>query len=113
MSMATTVKEAEEQSYTVPPQFNDDTWRSFAKLIDGYAIAKELGHDLINWGNTQVAAHSGAWSSLSELELRLMLFYAFRVDYMTGYTYHEQDGLVDELLAALAEKTGQPYQRKA
>ena len=45
------------------------------------------------------------------LELRLMLFYQYRADYMSGYTYHERDHLVDSLLAALSEQTGQPYER--
>jgi hypothetical protein len=110
MKAAKTIAEAQQQTYTVPTQFDDKTWRSFAGLINGYAIAEELGFNLIEWGNAQVAAHkTGDKWTLTELELRLLLFYAYRADYMSGYTYHEQDELVDELLAALAAVVGQPY----
>jgi hypothetical protein len=38
-----------------------------------------------------------------------MMFYEYRADYFGGYTYHERDAVVDSLLQALSEKTGQPY----
>lgn len=114
MKPAKTVAEAQEQTYTIPPRFDDQVWRGLAGLIDGYAIAAELGFDLLEWGRAQVAAHkAGEKWTLTELELRLMLFYAYRVDHMTGYTYHEQDELVDQLLAALAAVIGQPYEPNA
>lgn len=43
------------------------------------------------------------------LELRLMLFWACRADYFTGYTYHEHDDMADSLLRAISVKTGLPY----
>jgi hypothetical protein len=112
MKLLRTVIDAQTQTFTLPEKFDDQMWRQFARLIDGYAIAQELGFDLRTWGETQETAYrqSGIWH-LNILELRLMLFYQFRADYMGGYTYHERDGLVDSLLAALSEATEQPYQR--
>jgi hypothetical protein len=43
------------------------------------------------------------------LVLRLMLFAAFRADYFSGYTYHEQDDLADSLLRAISDRAGLPY----
>lgn len=105
--MLKTVADARSQAFTLP-EFKH--WRGFAMSLDGYAIGKELGFDVMAWGREQVAAwtESGAWP-LDVLHLRLMLFYAHRVDYWTGYDYTEQDDLVDSLLYALSEKTGLPY----
>ncbi|MFO7323522.1 MAG: hypothetical protein DIU68_017470 [Chloroflexota bacterium] len=41
-----------------------------------------------------------------------MLFYEFRADYWSGWTYHERDDLVDSLFLALSRATGQPYTPK-
>lgn len=112
MSPSKSVAEVQAQTLCLPEKFDDKTWRQFAGSIDGYAIAQELGFDLIHWGSAQEQAYkqSGVWN-LDVLELRLMLFYEFRADYMSGYTYHERDELVDSLLAALGQATGQAYQR--
>ncbi|HEX6291166.1 MAG TPA: hypothetical protein VFZ66_18425 [Herpetosiphonaceae bacterium] len=107
-----TISEALAQRWKLPERFDDQTWRSFAAQIDGYAIAEELGFDLRSWAAAQEQAYQqrGRWE-LNPLELRLMIFYQFRADYMSGYTYHERDELVDSLMAALGTATGQPYQR--
>ena len=59
MKAAKTIAEAQQQTYTVPTQFDDKTWRSFAGLINGYAIAEELGFNLIDMGQCPI---SGAQS---------------------------------------------------
>jgi hypothetical protein len=106
---AETVAEAEAQRYTLPARLDD--WRQCAALIDGYKIAKELDFELIPWANEQGDRWraSGTWGDLSLLELRLMLFAAFRADYMGGYTYHEYDEIADSLLHAISAKTGLLY----
>ncbi len=105
---AATAAAANAQQFVLPVRLEE--WRAFARLLDGYKIAKELSFDLRDWGYAQEQRfeQSQQWD-LSVLELRLMLFYQFRADYMTGYTYHERDALVDSLLRALSRQTGQPY----
>lgn len=100
---AKTIADAMAQAFTVPDKL--DNWRKFADLIDGYKIAEELGFDLGKWGAEREKQYeaSGAWN-LDVLELRLMLFYQFRADYMGGYTYHERDHFVESLLAELRIK---------
>ncbi len=85
-------------------------WRSVAALIDGYQIAKELGFDLREWVATedQIYQRTGSWQHLNALELRLMLFYEYRADYFSGYTYYERDAAADKLLRALAQKLNLP-----
>lgn len=106
---AETVAEAQAQTYTLPESL--EGCRQFAALVDGYKIAEELGHDFRVWPTEQEDLYhqTGQWN-LNILELRLMLFFEFRADYMSGYTYHELDDLVDSLLLKLSELTGQPYQ---
>jgi hypothetical protein len=106
--MATTVAAADAQQITLPTQLGD--WREFAGTLDGYKIAAELGFDLGQWSKNQEQQYEETqrWD-LNVLELRLVLFYEFRADYFTGYTYHERDDLVDSLLCALSRKTGLPY----
>jgi hypothetical protein len=108
-----TLDDAQTQPWQLPAQFDDQTWRQFASQLDGYAIAKQLGFDLISWGAAQEQHYQqhGRWE-LHVLELRLMLFYQFRADYMTGYTYHERDDLVESLLLALSSASGQPFQSR-
>lgn len=103
MKRAKTVAAANAQQFVVPVSL--DAWRTFAGLIDGYAIAEELGIDLGGWAaeHAQLYAASGEWQ-LDVLGLRLMLFVQFRADYMGGYTYHERDPIVESLLQALREK---------
>jgi len=105
-----TVAQANAQHITLP-EFK--AWRRFAASIDGYAIAEELGIDYRTWyaEQEQQWQTSGAWS-LDVLHLRLMLFFAFRRDYMTGYTYTEHDDIVDSLLRALSTQVNQPYTGK-
>lgn len=59
------------------------------------------------WGPAQEAKFeaTGVWG-LDSLELRIMLFYEFRADYMSGYTYHERDHFVQSLLEELRGKAG-------
>jgi len=66
--MARSVAEAEAQQFILPDRFSDK-WRSFAMLINGYAIAEELGFDLHSWGAEQERRfkESGSWN-LSVLE---------------------------------------------
>lgn len=108
-SRATTVSEAEAQRFELPAFKN---WRQFAALIDGYQIAEELGLD-DSWYSTrkQHWKTTGEWN-LDTLQLRLMLFFAFRSDYMTGYTYTEHDDIVDSLLQALSQQLDLPYEGK-
>ena len=105
--MAETVADANAQIFTLP-DLGD--WRTLAMRINGYKIAEELGFDLSAWGEEQEKRYktTGQWE-LDVLHLRLMLFYEYRADYFTGYTYRERDDLVDSLLRALSEKTGLPY----
>jgi hypothetical protein len=107
--MAETSAEAQAQTLKLPQNIDGD-WRGFAGLMDGNQIAQEMGLDFHSWGQSQEEKYqnSGCWE-LPLLELRLMLFYEFRADHMTGWTYHERDSLVDSLLQSLSEKLGQPY----
>jgi hypothetical protein len=102
---AVTVAAANAQAFMLPVQLDD--WRRFAMLLDGYAIAKELGYDLLAWGSAQDQRYreTSLWD-LSVLELRLMVFYEQRADYWSGYTYHERDDIVDSLLREISQKTG-------
>ena len=98
--IARTAAEAKAQPFEVPQDL--EHWREFASLLDGYAIAQELGFDLMKWAPEQEQRYAQArqWE-LDTLGLRLMLFYEFRADHFTGYTYHERDETVDSLLQAL------------
>jgi len=109
-NIAQTVAEANVQSFTLPALRD---WREFAGLLNGYDVAKELGFDVIEWGSQQetIYTRSGDWE-LNVLELRLMVFFEYRADYFTGYTYHERDDIVDSLLQALSIQTGLPYHRE-
>jgi hypothetical protein len=107
--MAETVAEANAQQFTLPARLDD--WLEIAMLLDGYTVGQELlGLDVISWGNDQQQQYdlTGQWD-LTVLELRLMLFHFWRVDYWTGETYHELDPYVDSLLHALSQQTGLPY----
>lgn len=105
--MLKTVADARSQAFTLP-EFKH--WRGFAMSLDGYAIGKELGFDVMVWAREQVAAwtESGAWS-LDVLHLRLMLFATCRSDYWNASDYGMFDEQADSLLHALSEKTGLPY----
>lgn len=108
---ATTVAEANQQQFTIPQSLADN-WRGFAGLIDGYAIAQELEEETSRWSIdvVQKAMEQGEFGSdVTILDLRLMLFFAFRTDYFTGYTYTELNAEVDFILQALSQRTGQPY----
>lgn len=104
---ATTVNDANAQKFSLPA-FKQ--WRKFAGLIDGYQIADEMGLDYGAWYVEQEKRwrDAGAWT-LDALELRLMIFLAYRSDYMSGYTYTEHDEIVDSLLYALSEVLDLPY----
>lgn len=107
---ANTVAQANAQHITLP-EFK--AWRRFAATIDGYAIAEEIDLDHRTWYTEQEQQWqtSGEWA-LDVLHLRLMLFFAFRRDYMAGYTYTEHDAIVDSLLHALSRQLNQPYAGK-
>lgn len=104
---AETIAEAEAQTITLP-EFQH--WRAFAIQIDGYKIAEEMGLNFHDWIETQIKKYreTGSWD-LTVLELRLLLFYAFRADYFTGYDYTEHDEMADSLLSAISVRTGLPY----
>lgn len=106
MNRARTIADAQAQEFVVPDTL--DNWRKFAGMIDGYEIAQELGLNFGEWGAEceRQYADSGKWN-LDVLELRLMLFYQFRADYMGGYTYHERDHLVESLLHELRTKVSE------
>ena len=110
---AKTPAEAEAQVFSLPAQLKD--WRKCAVLIDGYAIAQELGFELMPWGAKKAKAwqSSASWDLNNLLELRLMLFWTFRADYWSGYTYHEHDDMADSLLRAISARTGLPYPEEA
>jgi hypothetical protein len=106
--IADTIAEAEAQRITIP---KFEYWRDLARLMNGYKIAEELGLDFHAWG----AAQEKNWErtqqwNLDVLHLRLMLFYIWRADYMTGWTYTEHDHFADSLLQELSKKLDQPYQ---
>ena len=105
---AETVAEAQSQTFTIP-EFAD--WRGFAGLINGYKIAEELGLDFPKWGTEQKERWetSNQWD-LDLLHLRIMLFYTYRADYMTGWDYTEHNEMADSLLQVISEITGQPYE---
>jgi hypothetical protein len=107
---ATTKAEANAQQLTLPPF---EHWRAFAGKMDGYKIAQELGLDYAKWieQNLKQWRETGQWD-LDVMGLRLMLFYAYRSDYMSGYTYTENDELADSLLSAISEKLHLPYTPK-
>src|SRR5688572_11544054 len=104
---AVTIAEAQAQTLTLP---TFEGWRTFAGLMDGYKIADELGLDFHAWVIEEQKRwrETGRWD-LDVLHLRLMLFQAFRSDYMTGWDYTEHDDIADSLLRALSEQLGQPY----
>lgn len=101
MIPAKTRVEAEAQTLDLPPQFPAN-WRGVARLLDGYAVAGDMGLDFGTWTTAQVEAYyqSGVWN-LTTIELRVMLFWAYRSDYFTGYTYNEHDRAVLADLDAL------------
>ncbi|MCC6801845.1 MAG: hypothetical protein IT319_03085 [Anaerolineae bacterium] len=105
---ARTKAEAEAQAFSLPARLDD--WRRCAVLLNGYEVAKDMGFDLMRWGDEQFKAWraTGTWN-LDVLELRLMLFMAFRASYWSGYTYHEHDEMADSLLRAISAQTGLPY----
>jgi len=108
---ATTIAEANQQQLTIPNSLADN-WRRFAGLIDGYAIAEELGAETTRWtvDVVQKAMKQGGFApDVGILDLRLMLFFAYRADYFNGYTYTELNPEVDFILQALSERIGQPY----
>lgn len=108
---ATTVAEANAQTFAIPSSL-DDNWRGFASLLDGYQIGEELGFDVMRWAVDQLnpAMQKGSFpEETTILDLRLILFALFRSDYLTGWTYHEHDREVDFVLQALSNKSGQPY----
>ena len=107
---ATTVAEANAQKIELPA-FKQ--WRAFAGTIDGYKIADELSLDYGAWYVEQEKRwrDTGAWE-LDALGMRLMIFLAYRSDYMSGYTYTEHDEIVDSLLHALSDLLDLPYAGK-
>lgn len=107
---ATTLAEANAQTLILPA-FKE--WRRFATTLDGYKIAAELDLPTL-WYAEQKAAweKTHTWDGLDILHLRLMLFYAFRSDYLSGYTYTEEDEMVDSILHALSQRLNLPYDRR-
>ena len=107
-SQAKTAAEAQAQVLTNLPSFA--AWREFAGLLNGYAVAEDLGLNFHEWGAEQEKCWQDTrrWK-LDVLHLRLMLFYVFRADYFTGWTYTEHDEIADSLLQALSEQSGLPY----
>ncbi len=109
--MIKTVAEAEAEDFTLP-EFSE--WRRFAGGLSGYTIAEELNLDFSEWTIEQTARwkETNRWD-LDVLHLRVMLFYTLRLDYWTGYTYTEHDGMADSLLQAISQKTGKAYTPKS
>jgi len=106
----TTGADAQAQDFTLPAL---EDWKDFARSIQGYQITKELGLDFHKWTLDQFDQwkETKQWD-LDVLHLRIMLFYAVRRDYWTGYTYTEHDEMADSLLQAISKKTGLPYTPK-
>ena len=106
---ATSIEEANAQQFDLP---NFKNWRQFAGLIDGYQILEELQLDKSWYGEQKsLWETTGTWE-LDALHLRLMLFFAFRSDYMSGYTYKEHDDIVDSILHELSQQLDLPYAGK-
>ncbi|MEO1289458.1 MAG: hypothetical protein AAFV93_16970, partial [Chloroflexota bacterium] len=59
----------------------------------------------------EIWQETGDWE-LDVLHLRLVLFFAFRSDYMSGYTYTEHDEIVDSILNELSKQLDLPYAGK-
>ena len=97
--LAKTILDANSQQYI--PGEDLHVW---AKNLDGYEIAKELGFDLKDWGAAQEENFhkTGTWN-LNELEVRLMLFYIGRWLHFSGYTYREKDDVIESLLILLRQ----------
>jgi hypothetical protein len=109
---AITVAQAQAQTPTLTlPVF--EHWRRFAASIDGYRIADELGFDLWRWADEKIKHWEATqqWD-LDVLSLRLLLFATFRIDYMSGWTYTEQDECVDSILQELSRLLDLPYTPK-
>jgi hypothetical protein len=106
--MAASVKDAMSQVLVLPERLQD--WRHFACLINGYAIAKELGQDPQEFTrNTRAIVESiECCDQLDLLDLRLMLFFECRIDHFSGWTNHERDEAADRLLRAIARKLNLP-----
>ena len=109
-SVASTVAEANAQRFE-PPRSFDEQWRECARTIDGYAIAEELGRDLMEWGpmNLELVCRGGR-TGLSLLELRMVLFYLQRSDYFVGGS-SSNEVRADQVFAEMAAVVGQPYRR--
>jgi protein-S-isoprenylcysteine O-methyltransferase Ste14 len=107
---AKTRAEAEAQQFSLPARYED--WGRFASLIDGYAIAEEMGlGKLTDWVRPQMRAfeQTGAWSVETVMELRLLVFFKGRQGHFYGEAEHETFKVVHSLLKAIAQRTGLPY----
>jgi hypothetical protein len=107
---AQTRAEAEAQAFTLPARY--DGWIEFAHLIDGYAVARDMGlGDLREWAQEPFREYeeSNQWKVDTVLELRLLLFYKARQLRFSYELEFQTFPIVHSLLKALAEKTDQPY----
>lgn len=106
---AKTRAEAEQQSFILPPHFNQN-WVYFASLIDGYAITEEMGIEWRTWYQEQHDHYrqTSTWD-LDILGLRLMLFFEYRADHFSGVEDMNRD-IVESLLKAFSQHCGQPYE---
>lgn len=110
-SVAKTAEQATAQNFTPPAEFTTD-WPALAATLDGYAIAEELGFDLMEWAPEHLRLiQNGRKPELSLLELRLVLFYVYRSDYFGGGS-NSHALYADDLFAAMAEQCGQIYRRR-
>ncbi len=107
---AKTRAEAEAQDFTLPARYDD--WGRFASLIDGYAIAEEMGlGKLTDWVRPQIRVfeQTGEWPVETVMELRLLLFFKGRQGHFYGEPEHETFKVVHSLLKAISQRTGLPY----
>jgi hypothetical protein len=111
----TTVAETEALELRFPssPATFDKEWRGIAGVVDLHEVTKELGYEWRAWGDPRYIEYNQtkSWDHLKTLlEMRLMLAYLQRVDYFSGYTYHECDEAVDALFQKMSQASNKPYQ---
>ena len=112
---AATVAEVEALELFFPssPAAFHDEWRSIAQTVKIDTVLQEMGYGWRAWGATHYTTYHKTknWQHLKTLlEMRLMLAYLQLEDYMSGYTYHEQDEAVDALFQEMSRISGQSYQ---
>jgi hypothetical protein len=104
-AVARTIAEAETQAWSLPSSY--DGWREFALLIDGYAIATEMGSSAASLAEIAEATLAETGDvELTVLQARVVIFFEQRRDRHNGCPNHR---LVNHALALISRQTGQAY----